>query len=205
MKLIHAEHLLSECHIAVEGRNILVNAREQPLTDLRRHIVSADRRLKGALIPSRLRKEEKLLHLRIVERRNGVPEALIGSVVLLKHFLAELTIRRCLEQRKSAVRNLHFLVAVLYRRELHVRILQHRETLIGCESHDVCRRKQLLLTLIQGVRRKTNRIVNRNLKCAERRATLIVGVHLLLAECQHFRLNERCLLEDLYIRTLCFL
>ena len=205
MKLIHAEHLLSECHIAVEGRNILVNAREQPLTDLRRHIVSADRRLKGALIPSCLRKEEKLLHLRIVERRNGVPEALIGSVVLLKHFLAELTVRRCLEQRKSAVRNLHFLVAVLHRREFHVRILKHRETLVGCKRHDVCCRKQLLLTLIQGVRRKTNRIVNRNLKCAERREALIVGVHLLLAECQHFRLNERCLLEDFYIRTLCFL
>ena len=205
MKLVHAEHLLSKCHIAVERRNILVNAREQPLTDLRGHIVSADRRLKGALIPSRLRKEEKLLHLRIVERRNGVPEALIGSVVLLKHFLAELTVRRCLEQRKPAVRNLHFLVAVLYRRELHVRILQHREALIGGKCHDVCRREQLLLALIQRVRRKANRIVNRNLKCAKRRAALIVGVHLLLAECQHFRLNESCLLKDLYIRTLCFL
>ena len=182
-----------------------MDAGEQALADLRGHIVSADRCLKGALVASRLREEIELLHLRIVDRSNGVAEALIGFVVSLKNLLAELAVRRCLEQRKPAVRNLHFLVAVLHLREFHVRILEHRETLVGCERHDVGSREQLLLALIQSVRRKTNRIVNRNLERAERRAALIVGVHLLLAECQHFRLNESCLLEYLHIRTLCFL
>ena len=202
MKLVHAEHLLSECHIAVEGPDVLVDAGEQTLADLRGHIVSADRRLKGALIPSRLCKEEELLHLRIVDRSNGVAETLIGSVVLFKDFLAELAVRRSLEQRKSAVCNLYVLVAVLHLRELHVRILEHRETLVGCERHDVCPREQLLLALIQGVRRKANRIVNRDFECAERRAALVISVDFVLAECQHFRLDESRLLKNLHIRAL---
>ena len=146
MQLVHAEELLAQVDIAVHLVQILVNGLDEVRVDARRNVCDIERSLHGRAVLTGLREELQLFDLRGQHGGDGVAEAAVGVIEILKGALAQRAVAGLHVGDIGAVGQ-RMLVALAIRavRELHIGIRQETIDIVRSLGHLACGGQQLLL------------------------------------------------------------